>query len=287
MLGRVEARLGHFDAELSTVNREIQSLEEDSDQLTAMLRNRIAAADALARWLQSTTVPPDLVQAVRDGDVADAEGYTATLHELRSKMAHMRSFVGHEDLQAFPTLKVRARRCRRGPHYARIVWLQRRRCLRRRWRSPRRGASRPSCWSASAAFGPAAAAPATPPCAGRACSPSASTPPFSAATRPPHTRPSCSATSTTTASTSLLPCAPTRQASRRRRCVRSAACSSLPPSSQAAASTRASAPCSFQVRAAGYVRLRAPRVCSASRAQGALNRSPACRQRHGGARGGL
>ena len=108
MLGRVEARLGHFDAELSTVNREIQSLEEDSDQLTAMLRNRVAAADALARWLQSTTVPPNLVAAVRDGDAADAEAYTATLHELRGKMARMHSFAGHEQLQAFPTLKVRA-----------------------------------------------------------------------------------------------------------------------------------------------------------------------------------
>jgi septal ring factor EnvC (AmiA/AmiB activator) len=108
IIGKVESRLGHFDAELSKVNREIQSLEEDSGKLTAMLRNRLAAADVLGRWLQSATVPPDLITAVRDGDVAEAEGYTATLHELRTKMANMHSFSDFGRLQSFPMLQVRS-----------------------------------------------------------------------------------------------------------------------------------------------------------------------------------
>ena len=106
-LSTVEARLSHFDVELSTVNKEIQSLEEDSDRLGIMLRNRVAAAEHLGHWLQDTTVPPELVRAVRDADVADAEAFTRTLRALQSKSENMHAFVGHEKLQAFPTLQVR------------------------------------------------------------------------------------------------------------------------------------------------------------------------------------
>jgi hypothetical protein len=111
MIGKVESRLGHFDTELSKVNREIQSLEEDSDKLTAMLRNRLEAADVLGRWLESATVPPDLITAIRDGDVADSKNYTASLHELRMKMRNMQSFSGYGQLQSFPTLRVRTAKC--------------------------------------------------------------------------------------------------------------------------------------------------------------------------------
>ncbi|NJR41713.1 MAG: hypothetical protein HC767_02630 [Akkermansiaceae bacterium] len=107
LLERVEGRLGHFDKELNTVNKEIQSLEQDSDQLSVMLRNRVHAADKLGSWLQDTTVPPSLVNAVVDGDVGNGKQFTATLKAVKSKHANMTSFAGHEQLPAFPTLKVR------------------------------------------------------------------------------------------------------------------------------------------------------------------------------------
>jgi hypothetical protein len=107
LLERVEGRLGHFDKELNTVNKEIQSLEEDSDQLSVMLKNRVHAAEKLGSWLQDTTVPPSLVHAVVDGDVADGKRFTATLKAVKSKHANMTAFAGHEQLPAFPTLKVR------------------------------------------------------------------------------------------------------------------------------------------------------------------------------------
>jgi septal ring factor EnvC (AmiA/AmiB activator) len=106
-LGKVEARLSHFDVELSTVNKEIQSLEEDSDRLSVMLRNRMAAASSLGHWLQDTTVPPGLIHAVREGDISDAEGYSKTLRTLQAKVDNMHAFVGQEKLQAYPTLQVR------------------------------------------------------------------------------------------------------------------------------------------------------------------------------------
>ena len=110
-LANVEGRLSHFDVELSTVNREIQTLEEDSDRLSVMLRNRMAAASSLAHWLQDTTVPPDLVYAVRDGDLSNADAYTKTLRTLQAKVENMHSFVGHEKLQAYPTLQVQTSLC--------------------------------------------------------------------------------------------------------------------------------------------------------------------------------
>ena len=81
-------------------------MEEDSDQLSVMLKNRVQAADKLGAWLQDTTVPPALVNAVVDGDVANGKRFTATLKAVRSKHANMTSFAGHEQLPAFPTLKV-------------------------------------------------------------------------------------------------------------------------------------------------------------------------------------
>jgi septal ring factor EnvC (AmiA/AmiB activator) len=107
LLGNVEGRLEHFDVELSTVNREIQTLEEDSEEISIMLRNRIDAADRLGSWLQETTVSPDLILAVRDSDVDDAERYTETLQALKRKDAHMKAFMCHETLPAYPTLQVR------------------------------------------------------------------------------------------------------------------------------------------------------------------------------------
>jgi hypothetical protein len=106
-LATIEGRLFHFDMELSTVNKEIQSLEEASGQLAVMLRNRASAADRLGTWLHDTTVMPKLVRAVRDDDVGDASSYSRTLHELQDKMQNMLVFVGHEQLQAFPTLQAR------------------------------------------------------------------------------------------------------------------------------------------------------------------------------------
>lgn len=98
--------MGHFDKELNSVNKEIRSLEEDSDQLAVMLRNRVHAAEKLGSWLQDTTVPPSLVHAVTDGDVANGKHFTAVLKAVKSKHANMTSFAGHEHLPAFPTLKV-------------------------------------------------------------------------------------------------------------------------------------------------------------------------------------
>lgn len=106
LLQTVEGRLGHFDVELNGVNREIQTLEEDSDQLSIMLRNRIAAAERLGAWLQNTTVPPALVQAVTTGDVSRGKQFAQTLNAVRSKYSNMQAFAGHEHLPAFPTLQV-------------------------------------------------------------------------------------------------------------------------------------------------------------------------------------
>lgn len=86
-------------------------MEEDSDQLAVMLRNRVHAADKLGSWLQDTTVPPALVHAVMDGDVANGKHFTAILKAVMSKHANMSSFAGHKHLPAFPTLKVCTRAC--------------------------------------------------------------------------------------------------------------------------------------------------------------------------------
>lgn len=88
------------------MNREIQTLEEDSDQLSIMLRNRIAAAEKLGTWLQNTTVPPALVQRVTGGDLSNGQLFSETLKAVRSKYSNMQAFAGHEHLPAFPTLQV-------------------------------------------------------------------------------------------------------------------------------------------------------------------------------------
>lgn len=106
LLQKVEGRLGHFDVELNGVNREIRSLEEDSDQLSIMLRNRIVAADKLGAWLQNTTVPPALVNGVTTGDVQKGKLFSETLNAVRIKYSNMQAFAGHEHLPAFPTLQV-------------------------------------------------------------------------------------------------------------------------------------------------------------------------------------
>eukprot|EP00892_Ulva_mutabilis_P002761 jgi/Ulvmu1/12486/UM009_0139.1 len=105
LLQKVEGRLGHFDFELNGVNREIQTLEEDSDQLSIMLRNRIAAAEKLGAWLQNTTVPPALVQGVTAGNVSKGKQFAQTLGDVRIKYSNMQAFAGHEHLPAFPTLQ--------------------------------------------------------------------------------------------------------------------------------------------------------------------------------------
>lgn len=103
---KVEGRLGHFDFELNGVNREIQTLEEDSDKLSIMLHNRLSAAERLGAWLQNTTVPPALVQGVTTGDVQQGKLFAETLDGVRSKYNNMQAFSGHEHLPAFNTLQV-------------------------------------------------------------------------------------------------------------------------------------------------------------------------------------
>lgn len=87
ILASMESLLSTFKGDLGAISGEIKSLQEQSLGMAAKLRNRRAAEARLGAFVQSLTVPPDLIRAVVEDDVS--ESYLKHLADLDRRLAHM------------------------------------------------------------------------------------------------------------------------------------------------------------------------------------------------------
>ena len=87
ILASMESLLSTFKGDLGAISGEIKSLQEQSLGMAAKLRNRKAAEARLGAFVQSLTVPPDLIRAVVEDDVS--ESYLKHLADLDRRLAHM------------------------------------------------------------------------------------------------------------------------------------------------------------------------------------------------------
>ena len=84
ILGDMESLLSGFKTELGKISTEIRSLQDQSQSMGIKLRNRKAAERGLSAFVDSITLPPDLVRAIAEEDVS--ERYLSALADLDRRL---------------------------------------------------------------------------------------------------------------------------------------------------------------------------------------------------------
>ena len=84
ILGDMESLLSGFKTELGKISTEIRSLQDQSQSMGIKLKNRKAAERGLSAFVDSITLPPDLVRAIAEEDVS--ERYLSSLADLDRRL---------------------------------------------------------------------------------------------------------------------------------------------------------------------------------------------------------
>lgn len=85
VLDSMESMLRGFQTDLASISAQIKYLQDESLSMNVKLRNRKAAEDQISSFIQQMVVPPDLVNAICEGDVNEA--YLEYVIELNKKVA--------------------------------------------------------------------------------------------------------------------------------------------------------------------------------------------------------
>ena len=97
-MATMESMLGGFKSDLGKISGEIKSLQDQSVGMSVKLRNRKAAEARLGTFVETLTVPPELIRAVVEDDVS--EDYLKHLVELDRRLAHIDAAVDAKDAAA-------------------------------------------------------------------------------------------------------------------------------------------------------------------------------------------
>ena len=98
ILATMESMLSGFKSDLGKISGEIKSLQDQSVGMSIKLRNRKAAEVRLGTFVETLTVPPELIRAVVEDDVS--EDYLKHLVELDRRLAHIDAAVDAKDAAA-------------------------------------------------------------------------------------------------------------------------------------------------------------------------------------------
>lgn len=98
ILATMESMLSGFKSDLGKISGEIKSLQDQSVGMSVKLRNRKAAEARLGTFVETLTVPPELIRAVVEDDVS--EDYLKHLVELDRRLAHIDAAVDAKDAAA-------------------------------------------------------------------------------------------------------------------------------------------------------------------------------------------
>ena len=112
ILATMESMLGGFKSDLGKISGEIKSLQDQSVGMSIKLRNRKAAEARLGTFVETLTVPPELIRAVVEDDVS--EDYLKHLVELDRRLAHIDAAVDAKDAAAVADVQPELARLPRG-----------------------------------------------------------------------------------------------------------------------------------------------------------------------------
>lgn len=93
ILAHMEALLGRFQGDLSTVSEEIRALQVQSASMSTRLRNRRAAEGVLGAFLEQALVSEDLIHQVLDAPVSLMAAHLIAAAGLRPATAQSGSVV--------------------------------------------------------------------------------------------------------------------------------------------------------------------------------------------------
>lgn len=111
VLETMEGLLVKFKSSLGTINKEIQTLQNDSQSMNIQLKNRVKTEKQLDRIIQGVVVSPESIEIICNGEVN--EKYLGCLIEVNKKMAYMRVHSKQQKrLKAFQELQPELERLR-------------------------------------------------------------------------------------------------------------------------------------------------------------------------------